>query len=161
MFAKTTFQTQFAYHWHTVRHLMDFAAKLPDAEYREDAGYGHGSIHSILFHILRADEGWRRALETGSRQEPLTPELYPDLAALREGYAREQAAWDSYLNGLSVAHIEGKITLTSPRGEATYDLARILQHLIIHGMQHHSEIAALLTRKGHSPGNLDFLFFTG
>ena len=38
-------------------------------------------------------------------------------------------------------------------------LWRVLQHLILHGMQHHAELAQLLTAKGQSPGNLDFIFF--
>jgi len=36
-----------------------------------------------------------------------------------------------------------------------------LQHLILHGMQHHTEIAQLLTLKGQSPGDIDFIFYEG
>jgi uncharacterized damage-inducible protein DinB len=36
---------------------------------------------------------------------------------------------------------------------------RVLQHLVLHGMQHHSELAQLLTAKGQSPGNIDFIFY--
>jgi uncharacterized damage-inducible protein DinB len=38
---------------------------------------------------------------------------------------------------------------------------RILQHVILHGMQHASEIAKRLTEFGHSPGNIDFIYFQG
>ena len=38
-------------------------------------------------------------------------------------------------------------------------LAHILHHVVIHGMQHRSEAAAILTDYGHSPGNIDFIIF--
>jgi uncharacterized damage-inducible protein DinB len=36
---------------------------------------------------------------------------------------------------------------------------RIFQHLVLHGMQHHTELAQLLTAKGQSPGDIDFVFY--
>lgn len=56
----------------------------------------------------------------------------------------------------------GEIELTSRRGELyTFKLWRVLQHLIMHGMQHHSELAQLLTNEGKSPGDIDFIFYRG
>ena len=36
---------------------------------------------------------------------------------------------------------------------------RILSHVVLHGMQHSAEIAELLTLKGQSPGDIDFIFY--
>ncbi|MFN8458639.1 MAG: hypothetical protein U0401_28965 [Anaerolineae bacterium] len=36
---------------------------------------------------------------------------------------------------------------------------RQTQHLILYGMQHQTELAQLLTAKGRSPGDIDFIFF--
>ncbi|MCP4357328.1 MAG: hypothetical protein GY796_04835 [Chloroflexi bacterium] len=60
------------------------------------------------------------------------------------------------------AEIEADIFLTTLGGN-TFPFARWrgLQHLILHGMQHHSELARLLTLNGRSLGDLDFAFFTG
>lgn len=160
MFSQTQFQTLFVYHWHITRRLLECAAKLSEADYQANSGYGYGSIHNLLFHLLRTDQGWRRGLETGQQLAPLLPEDFPNLASLQVGFEQEQLAWQTLLDSLSGAEIEGVISLTSLAGQ-TYPIPRwrVLQHLILHGMQHHTELAQLLTAKGQSPGDIDFIFF--
>ncbi len=156
----THFPTLFAYHWHTTATLLACAARLPEADYRAHPGYGHGSIHDLFYHLLRTDQGWRLALETGRQLSPSRPEDYPELASLQAGFAAEQAAWETMLAGLSPEEIEAEVELINWRGDAIrLRRWRILQHLVLHGMQHHAELAQLLTAQGQSPGNIDFLFF--
>lgn len=153
-------QTLFAYHWYITFRLIEYSAKLDEAAYTAHPGYGHGSIHDLLFHILRTDRGWRRGLETGRQQAPLNPHDFPSLAALRAGFEQEQMAWEALLGGLSAEEIAGDAHLTTLRGElAMLPRWRILQHLVLHGMQHHTEVAQLLTVQGHSPGDIDFIFY--
>jgi uncharacterized damage-inducible protein DinB len=156
------FQTLFAYQWHTTLKLMESAARLSDADYKANPGYGHGSIHDLFFHILRTGRSWRIALETGRQQSGISAAEYPDLASLRNGFAQEQAAWSALLDTLSPDKIAGDIELITWRGDKhTFALWRVLQHLVLHSMQHHTEIAQLLTAKGQSPGDLDFIFYSG
>jgi len=99
-------------------------------------------------------------LETGFQPEPFAPEAYPDLAAIRAGMADEAAAWASLTDGLSGAEIEAELILTARLGRAwPIPRWRVLQHQILQGMQHHAELARLLTEAGQSPGDLDFIFF--
>ena len=162
MFAKTQFQTQFAYHWHTNKQLLETAVQLDAAEQKEENEYGRGGIYSLFLHLFQADHGWRRALQTGKQIEVAGQETYPDLAALQAAFAEETAAWDAFLEELSAGEIEDMIELTSLRNtQFTAPRWRILQHILFHGMQHHTELAQLLTAKGHSPGDIDFLFFRG
>src|SRR5262249_46688430 len=133
---------------------------LSESDYRNQPGYGHGSIHDLLFHLLRTDYGWRRGLETGSQQAPLREEDFPDLGSLRSGFEREQLAWEELLGRLSDAEIASDVTLARANGEsAIIPRWRILQHLVLHGMQHHADLAQLLTARGQSPGDIDFIFF--
>ena len=82
------------------------------------------------------------------------------MESLKVGFEQEQAAWEHLLGRLSPEEIEGSIDLANRHGAVfTFPVWRILQHLILHAMQHHAEIAQLLTVKGQSPGNLDFIFF--
>lgn len=159
--SKSQVNTLFAYQWHTTRRLMACAAGLDEGAYFENPGYGHGSIHDLLFHLLRTDSAWRLALETGSQLSPLRQEEFPDLASLQAVLEQEQQAWQALLDGLGDEEIEGAIDLTNWRGDiVTFQRWRILQHLVLHGMQHHAELAQLLTAKGQSPGNIDFLFYS-
>ncbi len=154
------YPTLFAYHWHTTRRLLDCAAKLSPADYAANPGYGHGSVHDLLFHILRTDAGWRTGLETGQQPPPLRPEDFPDLPALQTGLADEQTAWQTLLDKLAPEQINSAVALTTRRGTThTFIYWHILQHLILHGMQHHAELAHLLTAHGQPPGDLDFIFF--
>jgi uncharacterized damage-inducible protein DinB len=159
-FSKLQFQMLFAYHWHINSRLMEHATHLSNADYRYHPGYGHGSIHDLLFHLLRTDQGWRLALETGRQLPAMRAEDYPTLKSLEAGFAQEQAAWQSLLDTLNAEGIEGDFSLTNWRGEVfAMPRWRILQHLMLHGMQHQTEIAQLLTAKGQSPGDIDFIFF--
>ena len=162
MFVKTQFQTLFAYHAYTTNKLLDFAEKLDDAAYHQNPGYGHGSLHDLFFHLLRTDKSWLAALESGKQTAGVKPEEFPGLAALRASLAETQAAWLKYLDALNDEQIKGNVDLLNWRGDKfSAPLWRILQHLVFHGMQHHTEIAALLTAKGQSPGDIDFLFYRG
>lgn len=162
MFVESQFQTLFAYHWHTTTRLLDSAEKLSDAAYHENPGYGHGSLHDLFFHLFRTDKSWLAALESGKQTAGVKPDDYADRAALCAGFAETQAAWQNYLDALTAEQIEGKVELQNWRGDKmTLPLWRILQHLAFHGMQHHTEIAQLLTAKGQSPGDIDFLFYRG
>lgn len=159
-FAKRQFQTLFAYRWHLTARLMEGAAQLSEADYKDNPGYSQGSIHDLLFHLLRTDRNWRVSLESGQRPEPLRPEDYAGLQALRAGFEREQAAWQALLDALSAEAIESDVSLTNWRGDTlTMPRWRFLQHVVLHGMQHYADLAHWLTVKGQSPGNIDFLFF--
>ena len=117
MLTKSQFQTLFAYHFHTTGRLLDCAAALSEDDYRANPGYGHGAIHDLFFHLLRTDRSWRTALETGRQSAGIEPEECPDLAALRTGFAAEQAAWQGVVDGLTDEQIGGDVELVNWRGD--------------------------------------------
>ena len=153
-FTTTYFQTLFAYHWHTNQRLLEATAKLASAALHADPGLGRRSIHSLWVHLLNAARTYRLGQETGRRPSPLDPATLPDLAALQAGFAQEQTDWQAMLDSLSAEAIEGTVTVdfAVPRWH-------LLQQVILHGMQHHTELAQALTEQGQSPGDLDFIFF--
>jgi uncharacterized damage-inducible protein DinB len=159
MFTQTYFQTMFDYQFHISFRLLDVALNLSESETRENPGYGRGSIHDLFFHILGAHRDWRLGLETGLRPAPLNQDDYPDIPALKSSFKAEQKAHQDYLNSLSDEDIQGEVTLTWGVNSAPFARWRVFQHLAFHSMQHHTEIAQLLTEKGQVPGDIDFIFF--
>jgi len=63
----------------------------------------------------------------------------------------ESLSDDELVESLNITRWDGvKVTMTR---------WHMLVHLASHSMQHRTEAAVLLTQYGHSPGDLDFLFF--
>lgn len=158
---RSQFQILFPYHWHTASRLLDGAARLTQADYTDNPGYGHGSIQDVFFHVLRTDQGWRIGLQTGRQATAMKPEAFPDLKSLQAGFESERREWQMLLEELGEEEVQREMTLTNWRGDVlVLPRWRILQHVILHGMQHHAELAQLLTAKGQGPGNIDFLFYS-
>lgn len=155
-------QTLFAYHWHTTRQLFEQVRRLVDADsYYAPVSSAYRSIHELFVHLLSTDQAWRQALESGTQPPRLPAETFPTFQSVEAGFVAEQAAWQALFDRLGEDELAGTITLTTVRG-VTFDMQywRILQHLILHGMQHHTEIAHALTSYGYSPGDIDFIFFS-
>jgi uncharacterized damage-inducible protein DinB len=149
----------FGYSDRVVNILLEKAEALGEAELAAPSGFAHGSARDIFFHLLRAQDSWRGALLSGKQGSGLKSEDFATVAQFRAGLAADRAGWAGYLAGLSDADVAADITLTNWRGEPwTQPLWKILQHLNLHAMQHHAELAQILTNHGQSPGNLDFAF---
>ena len=104
MTQQSQLQILFAYNWHTTRRLIDCAGKLSDDAYHANPGYGHGSIHDLLFHLLRANQSWRIAFETGRQQAGIKPDDYATLEAT--GLAQP--------DGVSEARLVGAVGYSKP-----------------------------------------------
>jgi uncharacterized damage-inducible protein DinB len=139
------------------------AAELSDEQYRADAGYGHGSLHALLFHTLRVAATWRGVVTAPDQPPPaLAPDDHPNLAAIRAAWEREDAALAALVERLGEEGLAARIQVHHPRYgvQATTRAFPVLQ-VILHEMQHRSEAALILSGHGRSPGDLDFIFMPG
>jgi uncharacterized damage-inducible protein DinB len=154
------FQTLFSYSFDTTQRLLASARELNETDLHENPGYGRGSIHDLFFHLLATLRGWRLGLESGHQPDRIEEGQFPDLDALQQMLEEERSAWQVYLDALDAESIDSDVELTTRHGmKRTFPRWRILQHLLLHGMQHHAELARLLTTHGRSPGDIDFIFY--
>ena len=161
MFSIEIIQTLYGYHYWANSRILACSGKLDPGDYFAPTDYSHGSLHSLLFHMLRAEHIWRQLCQAGTLSSPLLqPENYPDLEALTNQWKLEERAMRAFIASLSADQIEGQVQVTKPDGNISpMRMWRMLVHVVLHGMQHSSEAAALLTGYGQSPGDLDFIFY--
>jgi uncharacterized damage-inducible protein DinB len=140
--------------------LLDAAAGLsPDQLVAVDGG-GYGSVRDTLVHIAVAE--WL-SLERWQGRSPTAlwdPAAFPDVAAIRARWAAVETAMRAFVAGLTENDLGRVVAYVNLQGETwAYPLWQQLLHQANHATQHRSEVAAALTRFGHSPGWLDFLVY--
>jgi uncharacterized damage-inducible protein DinB len=113
--------------------------------------------------MMRTEWVWRNLCQFGAiTQAPPHRGDMPTLDAIHDRWAQEDKLMRTYLKGLNDADLKKTISLKDRLGNThSYDLWGMLMHLLLHSMQHRSEVAAILTGYGHSPGDLDLIFFLG
>lgn len=144
-------------HWATER-VLDTADRLTPEQLDAPGTAGRGSIRETLLHQVHTQRGWlgwwngsMTALEGYSL--PIDPSKYPDLAAVRAFWEQVEAETQRFLDGLTDA--EAAREYAAEELHFRMQLFKMMLHVANHGTQHRSEVAAMLTAAGHSPGDLD------
>jgi uncharacterized damage-inducible protein DinB len=147
------------------RHLLDSAENLtPEQLHAPDDG-GYGGLHETLVHTMDTEWGWLNVMRQGDAREmdwdalELKPADFPDVAAIRTRWLEVDAALQSFVKDLAAEGEQSPDRIVMWLGEndalRQRPVWQILVHVFNHGTQHRSEIAAMLTRAGNSPGEMD------
>ncbi|HEU0073048.1 MAG TPA: DinB family protein [Dehalococcoidia bacterium] len=141
--------------------VLAAAEGLSEEEYKRDVGFTYHSVRGILTHALAGEAVW---LPRAWREQPgpfLHEDDVPTLAALRERWQAEESKQRAYLAKLTDAEAAGSVTFKGRDGnDRTLPVWQILTMEFHHTVQHRSEAAEALTILGHSPGDLDLVFYT-
>jgi uncharacterized damage-inducible protein DinB len=149
------------YNFWANRLIMAKSAEVTPEQLVAPTTHSWGSLRGTLVHLLDSEYGWRRIFETGGVMfDDLTPEDFPTVESVRQRWDSEEAAWRSYLSSLTDADMTRIIRYDLPEGGFRERvLWHCLFHVVNHGMQHRSEAAHMLTKYGHSPGDIDFTLY--
>lgn len=152
--------TLYDYHYWANERVLRAARRLSQAQLNERPVAGLASIHAILVHIVSAEWIWRRRWHGDSPSAMLDPASFPNLAAIEERWGVEQAQMRAFLGSLSAGDLQRVVEYRRTGGQPGADrLWELMVHVVNHGTQHRSEVAALLTLLGESPGDLDMTLF--
>jgi uncharacterized damage-inducible protein DinB len=138
--------------------VLRTTAQLSIDEFRSTGTVTNRDLRATLVHELDVQWSWRERLKGANWAEwgedaELTADDYPTLESLREHWQRDEAEMRAWLASLTDADLDEAPT----RDEDPFPLWYYVMHLVSHGIQQFSEAAVLLTRVGHSPGEIGHL----
>ena len=140
--------------------ILNAAANVTQEEYLAPASFPHGGLRGTLVHALFAEWIWRQRWEGTSPMKRFRPEDFPTFDSLRARWAEEEMALMSFVDGLTDEKLQNKFSYTSTEGTPHERIVwHAMAHLVNHGTQHRTEAAAILTDLGHSPGDIDLIYY--
>jgi len=140
--------------------VLKAAVKLTPAQLHEAGGASFDSVHDTLVHTLAAQWLYLERWHGRSPRAMPEPAQFAGLAAIRARWDAIERDTQAFLGTLDDSTLAATIAYTNFHGERwAYPLWQQMIHQINHATQHRSEAAMLLTKHGHSPGWLDYLYF--
>ncbi len=159
---KDDIQFLFNYNQWANARVLGAAAKITEEQYVAPGRFPHGGLRGTLVHTLFAEWVWRqRWLGTApDYRYRLKPEDFPTVATLHARWTEEEKARMEFISAVSDEKLKTEFDYTSTEGgRHRRVLWETMVHLVNHGTQHRSEVAAMLTELGQSPGDIDLILF--
>ncbi len=154
----SVFNELFAHnYWARDRQLKSCEA-LTDEQFGRPLGNSFPSVRDTLVHLLAVEWLWLERWRGRSPRVLLPPEDFPTLTAIRTRWLVVEREMKEYLAGLPEEALAQPMTCTGTRGNTwTYDLWRMMVHLLEHQAYHRGQVTALLRQLGMAPPKVDFL----
>jgi uncharacterized damage-inducible protein DinB len=160
-----TLRKQYEHTGWATRRVLDAASALTPEQLHAPGTAGHGSIRDTFIHLMETQHGWLAWWDGSLSAEEsyalkMDTAAFPDIPSLQAAWSKIERQTEAFVSGLSGADPERVYSMGLPDGRTwSMPLWGMMLHVANHGTQHRSEIAAMLTGFGHSPGDLDLLFF--
>jgi uncharacterized damage-inducible protein DinB len=118
-------------------------------------------LRETLLHTMSAENIWLQ------RWQGVSPSGWPDsddfatFEALRTRWAEEEHQMRAFLATLDETTLDRRFQHTRFNGEPRESILwHSMVHVVNHGTQHRAEAALILTEYGHSPGDIDLMFYS-
>ena len=156
-------QTMAAYNAEMNRRIYAAAAKMTDAERKEDRRLFWGSLHATLNHLMWGDRQWMSRFAGWPKPEQRIRQsgtLYDDFAALTAARVQADAAISDWAKGVTDEWLEGELVWHSGAMQREMRMPRgiLVVHMFNHQTHHRGQAHAALTLFGHDPGDTDLPF---
>ena len=140
--------------------ILIAASNVTSDQFLTPASFPHGGLRGTLVHTLWAEWIWRHRWEGTSPVVRLKPDDFPTFESLQLRWANEEKLLLSFVDKVTDEKLNSYFFYKATDG-SPYErvLWQTMLHLVNHGTQHRSEAAAILTDFGHSPGDIDFIYF--
>jgi uncharacterized damage-inducible protein DinB len=142
--------------------ILEACGPLDEEALRGKQAISHGSIATLLVHILGAQVLWLG--RSKGEQVPSFPQLAEGRAldALRDQFAAYHAQQREFLGVGDDARLEEDIPMpewADGLKGVSLPMWQVMMQVIEHGIHHRAEIQSALTGLGHPVRDLDYIFF--
>jgi uncharacterized damage-inducible protein DinB len=143
------------------RRLLKVAAGLGDDNVVYSPGASLASVVKTMAHVAAAQINWLERWQGGvNRVSTVELASAMGLDDVRAAFDRSHDGLRKYIASLTDADLDYTLTYQDSRGASNErPLWQLITHVANHGTYHRGEAAAELTALGHSPGDLDFVFW--
>lgn len=146
--------------WATERILCCCDQLSPD-EFCAEADVPWGSVRNQLVHMFIVHKRWLSWADGSLGGEEAyalqaDPQDYPGTGSVRAMWSELNEQNQTFLRRLTPADLE---RVLQAGDEFAVRVDQLLVHIAYHSMQHRTEVAMALTAAGHSPGDVDYLFY--
>ncbi len=153
-------KTLYDYSYWANKKLFDVIEQIPEEDFTKPIAGSYESIRNTMVHILSAEWGWLDRCGGPARPNRLIAENYPTIASLINTWHNVEGYVRAFLGNLEDADLERQIEYTgSGNMKRSMPLGELLQHTANHAVHHRAQVALLLRMLGHTPGNIDILFY--
>jgi len=152
----------FSYNYWGNGHILECAARLTQEQLEAEGGEGLRSLRETLFHMLATEWMWRSLTQDHEVDVTAFPsrEELQSVDKVDSRWQEEKKAMWAFLSILNDEKLATPVQIKNRKGDLKPMVPwQMLMHLYTHSMQHRTEAAALLSRYGQSPGDLDLIFF--
>ena len=157
---KQDIQVLYRYNQWANAKILNAASGLMQEQFLAPAAFPHGGLRSTLAHALSAEWIWRMRWEGTSPTSVLKPEDFPTLESLSSRWLEEEKQLMDFVNRVDDQALNRDFHYNNTSGKPfSRILWQAMAHVVNHGTQHRTEAAAMLTEYGHSPGDMDLIYF--
>jgi uncharacterized damage-inducible protein DinB len=157
---KHDIQQLYAYNFWANERALAAAASLAESQLRQDLGGSFSSLWGTLVHIVWGEWRWLGRWQQAKVGPGPDPKTCPDLAALRQRCGELATAQRAFVESLSEAALERRLSYENPAGVTwTYALAQMLQHVVNHSTYHRGQVTTMLRQLGAQPVATDLLVY--
>jgi uncharacterized damage-inducible protein DinB len=147
--------------WANAR-ILNAVCNVTQEQFLAPASFPHGGLRGTLVHALFAEWIWRKRWEGVSPTHRMKLEDFPTFESLQTRWLEEERQLMDFANSVTDERLNNLFHYNNTAGQPfSRILWQAMAHVVNHGTQHRTEAAAILTDVGHSPGDLDFIYFLG
>jgi len=145
-------QTMLDYHYWARDRLLDAVATLTPDQYTRDLGNSFKSVRETVTHIYAAEWAWHERWNGRSPTALLSPDQFPDLAALRATWNELETRMRDFVATLG-EHGPNRVIdyklLSGVTGASP--IWQMLQHVVNHASYHRGQVTTMMRQMGAQP----------